>query len=58
MGTADCDPMTPEELAASIRVDISTVYCGLQEGDVPGAYKFRGQWRIPVSALAAIKGQS
>jgi excisionase family DNA binding protein len=46
--------LTAQELANRIRCHRETVYEMLQGGEVPGARKIGGRWRIPEKAVDEI----
>lgn len=43
--------LTPEEAAGILRVSVWSVWKALKRGDVKGAMKLGGQWRIPRRAV-------
>lgn len=47
-----------KEVAADLRVTTKTVAKMCNRGELPGAVKVVGEWRIPVEAvIAAIRGE-
>ena len=42
--------VSPKDFAKANSVSTMTVYRALKAGQIPGATKFRSQWRIPLDA--------